>query len=63
MQVADCGNGVEAVFEGRKGRGLGEEHEEAVEAFVEEGVAFWFEELETEVWLISKGVGNSAKRG
>jgi hypothetical protein len=28
---------------------LGEEHEEPVEAFVEEGVAFWLKELKAEV--------------
>ncbi len=48
-QVADCGDGVETVFEGGEVCRLREEHEDAVEAFVEVGVAVGFEELEAEV--------------
>ena len=49
MQESDGGDGVQAVFEGGEGGGLREEHEQAVEAFVEVGVAVWFEELEAEI--------------
>lgn len=57
MEVADCRDGLEAVFKGGEGGGLGEEHEDAVEGFVEVGVECWFEELEAEVykegcWLV-----------
>lgn len=55
MDEADAADAVEAVLERREGGALGEEHEDAVEAFVEVGVSFWFEELEAEVW----GVGVS----
>ena len=50
MQVADCTDAVEAVFEGGEGAGLREQHEEAVEAFVEVRETLGFEELEAEVW-------------
>ena len=52
MEKTDVANAVEAVFERCKGGALREEHKDAVEAFVEVGVAFWFEELETQVWLL-----------
>lgn len=50
VDEADTADAVEAVFESCEGGALGEEHEDAVEAFVEVGVSFWFEELEAEVW-------------
>lgn len=49
MEKTDVANAVEAVFERCKGGALREEHKDAVETFVEVGVAFWFEELETQV--------------
>lgn len=51
MEKADVADAVEAVFQGGEGGALGEEHEDAVEAFVEVGVFFGFEELEAEVWM------------
>jgi hypothetical protein len=42
VKVADGADAVEAVFEGCKGGGLGEEHEETVEAFVEMGIFLGF---------------------
>lgn len=58
VQVAYCADAVEAVFEGREGRGLREKHEEAIEAFIEVGVFLGLEELEAEVWRwgVSGGV-------
>ena len=53
VDEADAADAVEAVFERCEGGALWKEHEDAVEAFVEVGVSFWFEELEAEVW----GVG------
>lgn len=50
MQKSDVADAVEAVFQGGEGGALGEEHEDTVETFVEVGVSFWFEELETEVY-------------
>jgi hypothetical protein len=50
VEVANCAYGVEAIFESCKGRGLWEEHEKTVEAFVEVREAFGLEELEAEVW-------------
>jgi hypothetical protein len=49
MEVSNCADGVETVFEGCKGGGLWEEHEKAIEAFVEVRKAFGFEELEAEI--------------
>lgn len=49
VEVANCADGVEAIFKGCKGGRLWKEHEEAIEAFVEVRKAFGFEELETEV--------------
>jgi len=49
MEIANCADGVEAVFEGCKGGGLWEEHEKAIKTFVEVRKAFGFEELEAEV--------------
>lgn len=49
MEESDGADAVEAIFEGCEGRGLGKQHEEAVEAFVEVGVFFRFEKLETEI--------------
>lgn len=46
VEIADRADGIEAVFEGCKGRGLWEEHKEAIKAFVEVREAFGFEELE-----------------
>jgi hypothetical protein len=56
MQVPNRADAVEAVLEGGKGRGLREEHQEAVEALVQMRVTFGFEELESQVyfWIISK---------
>lgn len=52
VEVADCRDAVEAVLEGCEGGGLWEEHEEAVEAFVEVGIALGFEELHAEIWSL-----------
>ncbi len=52
MEVADCADRVESVFKRCKSGGLWEEHEEAIEAFVEVREAFGLEELEAEVWKI-----------
>jgi hypothetical protein len=49
VEIADGGDAVESVFEGGEGGGLGEEHEEAVEAFVEMWIALGFEELEAKI--------------
>jgi hypothetical protein len=42
-------NAVQAILKCGKGRTLREKHEDTVEAFVEVGVFFWFEELKSEV--------------
>jgi hypothetical protein len=39
---------------------LREQHEEAVEAFVEEGIAFGFEKLKAEVWYIVRMVSTNS---
>jgi len=52
VEVADCADRVESVFKRCKSGGLWEEHEEAIEAFVEVREAFGLEELEAEVWKI-----------
>lgn len=53
--VADA---VQTVLQGGEGGALGEEHEDAVEAFVQEGVFFGFKELEAEIcWGLAAGTG------
>jgi hypothetical protein len=47
MEETDVADTVQPVFKGGKGGTLGEEHEDAVEAFVQVGIFFGFEELET----------------
>lgn len=46
VDEANAADAVEAVFERCEGGALREEHEDAVEAFVEVRVSFWFKELE-----------------
>lgn len=54
VEEADVADAVEAVLEGGEGGALGEEHEDSVETFVEEGVLFGFEELETKIcWALA----------
>ena len=50
MEVADCRDAIEAILKGRKGRGLWEEHEEAIEAFVQVRVSLRLEELHAEIY-------------
>jgi hypothetical protein len=50
VEEANVADAVQAVLEGGEGGALGEEHEDAVETFVEEGVFFGLEELEAEVY-------------
>ena len=49
MEEAYGAYAVQAVLERGEGGGLREEHEEAVEAFVEVRVALWLQELQAEV--------------
>lgn len=49
MKETDVADTVQSVFEGSEGRALGKEHEDTVEAFVQVGVSFGFEELEAKV--------------
>ena len=49
VEITDGTDAVKAVLEGCEGGGLRQEHEEAVKAFVEVGVAFWFEQLKSEI--------------
>lgn len=49
VQVADRRHAVQPVLEGGKGGGLGEEHEEPVETFVEMRVSFGLKELHAEI--------------
>lgn len=49
MEKTDVADAVQSVLEGGEGGALGEEHEDTVEAFVQVGVSFGFEELEAKV--------------
>ena len=49
VEIADYADGVEAVLEGCKGGRLWEEHEEAVETFVQVWISFWLKELEAKI--------------
>jgi hypothetical protein len=49
MEDANVADTVQAVLESGEGGALGEEHENAIETFVEKGVFFRLEELEAEV--------------
>lgn len=49
VQIPYRADAVKSVFQSCEGGALGQEHEEAVKAFIEVGVAFWFEELEAQV--------------
>ena len=49
VEETNVANAVQTVLEGGEGRALGEEHEHAVEAFVQKGVFFGFKELEAEI--------------
>jgi hypothetical protein len=51
VEEANVVDTVQAVFECCEGGALGEEHEDAVETFVEIGVFFGFQELEAEVCI------------
>jgi hypothetical protein len=60
VEEANVADTVQAVFEGCEGGALGEEHEDAVETFVEIGIFFGFQKLEAEVcisvsfWIIKR---------
>lgn len=49
VEETNVADAVQTVLEGGEGRALGEEHEDAVETFVQEGVFFGFKELEAEI--------------
>lgn len=49
MEETDVADAVQPIFKGGKGGALGEEHEDTVEAFIQVGVFFGFEELQTKV--------------
>jgi hypothetical protein len=57
VEVANGTHAVQTVFESSKGRGLREEPEEAVKAFVEMRVFFGLEELEAEIWDVVLAAG------
>lgn len=50
MEVADCRDAVKPIFKGCKSRGLWQEHEKAVETFVQIGVSLRLEELHAEIY-------------
>lgn len=49
VEETNIANAVQTILEGGEGGALREEHEDAVETFVQEGVFFGFKELEAEI--------------
>jgi hypothetical protein len=50
MEIANGRNAVQPVLERGKGRGLWQQHEQAVKTFVKMRVSFWLEKLQTKIW-------------
>lgn len=49
VEKADIADAIQTVLQRGKCGTLGKKHENAVKAFIEVGVSFWFEELKTKI--------------